>query len=264
MDIVCDGLIIKEKEIGESDKIITLITEQYGKISVYSKGVKSIKNKNSHAISLFCYSSFELVYSKDRYILKTAVLKEAFYGLRDSVEKFALASYIAEVLSCVCTENSNESDILKLALNMYYACAKFIEIPCDIIKGVFELKCMIFSGFMPDTECCAMCETYINEQNMQKFTDKNGLLTFNLVDGAFVCNNCMTSDFAKDNLIKVSYDTYRAVNYIVFSSQKKMLSFSLPGEYVPEFSELCEKYLLAQTERNFDTLDFYKSIKQEL
>ena len=66
MDITCDGIVIRETLYGESDKILTLFTGAYGKITVAAKGVRSIKSKNSSAVQLFCYSYFELVEKNGR------------------------------------------------------------------------------------------------------------------------------------------------------------------------------------------------------
>ena len=41
--ITVHGLCVRETETGEADKIITLVTEEQGRMSVSAKGVKSLK-----------------------------------------------------------------------------------------------------------------------------------------------------------------------------------------------------------------------------
>ena len=43
-EIKVNGLVLFDREIGENDKLLTILTEHYGKLFVIAKGVKSIKN----------------------------------------------------------------------------------------------------------------------------------------------------------------------------------------------------------------------------
>ena len=70
--ITVHGLCVRETETGEADKIITLVTEEQGRMSVSAKGVKSLKSRNMAATQPFCYSLFTLKkYKKYYYIDKT-------------------------------------------------------------------------------------------------------------------------------------------------------------------------------------------------
>jgi len=88
LDITTDGLVIREVLINDNDKLLTILTSEYGKISVMAKGVKGIKSKNASAVQIFCYSTFELLKNGERYSLKTAQLKESFYEIRDNMLAF--------------------------------------------------------------------------------------------------------------------------------------------------------------------------------
>ena len=54
------GLVVRETDVGEYDKILTLVTKEYGKISVTVKGAKSIKSKNIGACQPFAYCTYLL------------------------------------------------------------------------------------------------------------------------------------------------------------------------------------------------------------
>ena len=55
-----DGLIIREQQIGENDKLITILSRNYGVIRCYASGAMSIKSKKCAATSLLAYSSFTI------------------------------------------------------------------------------------------------------------------------------------------------------------------------------------------------------------
>ena len=256
MEITCDGVVIRETEYGETDKIVTFLCAEYGKITVMAKGVRSIKSKNSSAVQLFCASSFEMVEKNGRYTLKTATVNDNFYSVRDNIERFALASYFADVCNTVCTENNDEREMLRLLLNCFYAMAHFHEVPLWRIKCAFEMKCMQINGLAPDfLECMGCAKAAVDS------TDKNGQYLFSPADGGFICPDCLALTDGK-TVIPAGSLTVDALLYLISSPQSRMLRFPLPDDssLIYELSNLCERYLSVQTSKRYETLTFYKSV----
>ena len=256
MEITCDGVVIRETEYGESDKIVTFLCAEYGKITVMAKGVRSIKSKNSSAVQLFCASSFEMVEKNGRYTLKTATVNDSFYSVRDDIERFALASYFADVCNTVCTENNDEREMLRLLLNCFYAMAHFKEIPLWRIKCAFEMKCMQINGLAPElSECMGCAKPSVDS------TDKRGEYLFSPADGGFVCPECL-SQLGERKTIPVGVHTVDALLYLIPSPQSRMLRFPFPDDrsLIFELCDLCERYLSVQTSKRIETLAFYTSV----
>lgn len=257
MDICCDGVVIRETAYGDNDKIVTLLTDTLGKITVTAKGVRSIKSKNSAAVQLFALSQFELTGKNGRYTLKTALLNNSFYALRDDINRFALGSYIVDVVGTVCTENSDETQMLRLLKNCLYAMAEFRDVPLWKIKAAFELKCMAINGLAPDLSCCCDCGKSTEDDT---FADKFGYLLFAPSEGAPMCAACAAAR-EQNYFVQISRETAKIMQYLLECPQSKMLRFS--AEQAQVKNELCtaaEKYLCCQTMRRYETLAFYKSL----
>lgn len=256
MDITCDGIIIRETAYGEKDKIVTFLTGEYGKITVLAKGVRNINSKNSHAVQLFCFSNFEMTEKNGRYTLKTATVINTFYGVREKIEAFSLASYFADVCSTVCTENNPEKEMLRLMLNCFYALAKLQDVPFWKVKAVFEIKCMQINGLSPELSYCLNCGKEIAPR-----ATHDGKYSFVFSEGGIVCSDCLPEDIF-DGVFKVSFDTLSALCSVISSPQGTMLKFNIneEPEVINEFCLLCEKYLSYHTSRRYETLAFYKSV----
>lgn len=256
MEITCDGVVIRETAYGENDKIVTFLTAEYGKITVMAKGVRSIKSKNSSAVQLFCSSSFEMVEKGGRYTLKTATVNDNFYSVRDDIERFALASYFADICNTTCIENNDEREMLRLVLNSFYAMSHFKDIPLWKVKCAFELKAMQINGLEPDLSECTSCSKPAADS-----TSDEGDYLFSPADGGFVCPDCL-AEFGERKIIPLSCHSVDAMIYILSSPQSKMLKFSMPDEpsLIYELSNLCERYLSVQTSKRYETLSFYKSL----
>ncbi len=249
------GVVIRETLVKDSDKIITVLTGNLGKISVLAKGVKGIKSKNSAGVQLFCYSEFELIEKNGRYTLKTAVLKHGFFGVRTDILGFALASYILDITNAVTNEGADETETLRLLLNTLHVLSEKKDIPLWLIKGAYELKLMQVCGYMPVLEYCPICTCDLPEDEPCHFS---------LSEGCVICRECNKNAFLSGhevpNTVSVSYPVIQAMRFICESEVNRFLSFRLDTSLRSEFSLVAEKYLLYRIERGFETLKIYKNM----
>ncbi len=261
MLISTEGLIIRETEYGENDKMLTLLTPSLGKITVSAKGVKSIKNPHMQISQLFCYNDFVLSKKGDRYWLREAAQIENFYELQSDLEKYSLAQYFLDIAGEICVEGPDEADMMRLVLNTLFMLANGNK-PQKLIKAVFELRAASISGFMPDLTGCADCSD-----------GSSDIMYFDIINGVIRCAQCYKKA-SNENLIGFP-DTYTvssvisvldvtvlaAMRYIIGTRPERIFSFEIPEKELDDLGIVCEKYLLNQLERGFKTLDFYKEIK---
>ena len=259
-DFKVNGLIIRESEIGENDKLLTILTEKFGKLFVIGKGVRSVRSRHMAATQLFSYSSFNLRKRGNYYYITDSDLIENYYDIRSDMLKLALSSFICDVVCEVSREGIEEREILKLTLNTLYAIAKNIR-SLEIIRASFEMRIATECGFMPDLSSCRSC----NEQTPE-------FSCLDIMDGTIICDKCRKSStyaVVKDAFFEtgipkpiaiMSASVLSAVKYITLSKSERFLAFSLDESEHQMFFEVCEKYLLHHLERGFYSLDFYKSL----
>ena len=80
MQIKTEGLVIMEKTVGESDRLVTVLTKSDGLVHAFVKGAKSLKNKNSISTQLFCYSRLVIYKGREKYIIDEATPIEVFFS----------------------------------------------------------------------------------------------------------------------------------------------------------------------------------------
>ena len=72
------GLVIKEQTVGESDRLVTLLTADYGLVNAFVRGAKQLKNRLAASTSLFAYSEFSIYQGKDATLLTALSLLKFF------------------------------------------------------------------------------------------------------------------------------------------------------------------------------------------
>lgn len=243
--ITAAGLVIKEQSIGESDKLITVLTAKHGLVRAFSRGAKKTKSKKLAATSLLAYGDFTFVKTRDSYSVEDALVKEVFFELRQDVEKMALAQYFCQLADEFCEEDYESEEILRLFLNALWLLKEGKKAP-DFVKAVVEFRLMSLSGYMPALLACDKCGNYETEY-----------MYFSADGGKIYCQDCVSQGQG----FCLNASVIQAMRYVSLSDFEKIFSFTLTDEALKRFCEISEAYLLHKTERKFTTLDFYKTIK---
>lgn len=251
------GLVIRSVDIKESDRLLTIYTEEMGLVTALAKGARSLKSKNMATTMQFCYSAFVLYKKGEHYWIRESELIESFFDIRKTLSGLALASYIAEVISDVATAEPDK-DLMRLSLNSLFAIASG-KYELSIVKSAFEIRCASILGFMPDVLSCRVCE------------GRTGEFYFDIMDGALTCYECksraeqkyteLESPHESRVVVIISEGVKNALSYCIYCPLEKIFSFSLSSEDVSVLNTATELYLLNQLERTFKSLEFYKEVK---
>ena len=245
MYLKTDGIVLRETEYKDNDRLLTILTRENGQVTARARGVKSRTSKLRAGCQLLTFSEFTLLDYRGRYTVTEAVAKEMFPRLREDVELLSLASYFAQVTDAVAQEEDASPELLSLLLNALYALAK-LKKPQKLVKAVFELRLACIAGFLPDLRACAVC----GHPNPNRF---------NVTQGILQCAECRNE--ATDGIrMPVSEGSLAAMRYIAFADPKRLFSFSLSDGALQELNGLTESYLTMRLERGFFTLDLYKSL----
>ncbi|MCX7614414.1 MAG: DNA repair protein RecO [Clostridiales bacterium] len=249
MHFTDDGIVIKNVNIKESDKILVILTKNHGKLKALAPGARGKTSRILAATQLFSYGSFTFFESRGYLKLDSAEPSEQFFELSHEITALSLASYFMELLNMVGDSDVPTEEMLRLTLNALYVLAK-LKIPEQIVKPTFELRLMALSGFEPHLSNCGVCKKYA----------RNPML--NLNNGMLHCSKCHSGIDGGISL-PVPEATLAALRYVLTSDLKKIFSFKISAEPLGRFYDICEAYVKAQLEHDFSTLSFYNKLMMQ-
>lgn len=245
--IVTSGLVLRETDTKEADKILTVLTPELGKISVIARGARRKNSRLAASAQWLVYSEMTLYLRGNWYMLDEAGTIELFDGMRADFEKIALASCFAELAETLVMENSPE--ILRLLLNALYALS-VLDRPNRLVKAAFTLRLLALAGFEPLADGCAFCGRPQPHKPM-----------LDVMQGVVHCAGCKKP--GKGFSLPLTQDTLEALQHILYCDPKRLYSFTLPEQVLQQLDHVVEEFLFAQLERNFRSLDYYKSIVEQ-
>lgn len=248
MQINTDGLVILEKNIGESDRLITILTREEGVLRAFAQKANRLKSAKLSATQLLSYSRFSIYKGRDKYIIDDAVPHEIFFGLRNRVEALSLAQYFCELAGAIAPQGGEAGDFLRLILNALHFLSKETR-PLPLLKAVVEMRILSLAGYMPDLIACAQCAAY--ESDPMYFLPQSGKL---------LCADCFHP--ADEPALPLHPGILTGLRHTIYADFEKLFSFRLPPEGLTELEQAAEAYLVSTLERRFQTLDFYHQVKE--
>lgn len=258
-----DGLVLRELPVGENDKLLTVLTAD-GQITLMAKGARSMKSKFLPICRLFTYANFEY-YEKAGYCwVSGGSVNDSFFGIGSDITGFALASYILQLAAEITGEGVEAEEILRMTLNTLYAIEKKLR-PYEQIKAVYEWFSVNISGFSPDLSVCSECQT-----------KREGEMWLDVMNGRLICAECQEKHSGgsmpvpdvdayetRNILVPIDPSALAAMRYVQSAPMKKIFSFSLKTDAsLASFSRAAETYVINHLERSFDTLEFYRTVKE--
>lgn len=170
--------MLKAVDYNESDKILTLLTADFGKISAGIKGVKKAGAKLKFAAQPFCFAEYVLSKRGDRYTVINCSECESFYDLRTDIKKFYAACALSEAALALTFEGGDCSEIL-------YKCVRTLTDMCTADEKLPLINFLLFalekSGYAIAVDNCTECGAFL--KNAEK-------MRFDFDSGAFTCFDC--------------------------------------------------------------------------
>lgn len=145
------GIIIKKKEIGESDKILSVFTEDFGRIEIFAKGTRKIKSKLRPHLNLFDFTRVSFITGREFFKLVDA---EKIYSWKNLSKNKAKLEIISKSMflfeKIICGEEKNKK-LWNLLLNGFLFLDK-IDIQfreeLKIFYGIFIIRILNLSGYI--------------------------------------------------------------------------------------------------------------------
>lgn len=188
-----EGIVIRSFDYGEGNKIITILTREYGKMSVMVRGAKKVKSRHSAITQLFTYGEFVFFKSGSMGNLSNGEIIKPYQTLRENIHKAAYGAYLSELTERILGEQDRPAwvfDQLLAALD-----ALDVDKDVQIVTHIYEMRMLSYAGYAPDLSQCISCGTV------------NGDMALSSSMGGLLCPRCRHLDLSSiplsENVLKL-------------------------------------------------------------
>lgn len=145
-----EGIIIKRRDVGEADRMITVFTRDHGKLSIKAKGIRRVPSRRSAHVELLNTTILTL-YQASRYpILTEATATDTCSDLKEDLQKIGFAYHICELVDGLCPENQEQHQVfflLKNTLQRLSRCNSELTQQALFVVHEFEVELLTLLGY---------------------------------------------------------------------------------------------------------------------
>jgi len=138
------GIIINRRVVKDSDRFLTIYTLEQGKISVYARGIRSVKSKRGSQLDLFSHIRFEVIEKNDRMTLTSVELLDGHHVSKTTLANISRLFQIGELIDRLTVEHDRHTEVYDLLVLALANLARF-ETPEYIFR--FKKKLLEILGF---------------------------------------------------------------------------------------------------------------------
>ena len=172
------GVVLRTIRLGEADRIVTLMTEEHGKVRAVAKGVRRTTSKFGSRLEPL--SHVALLGWQGRGDLDTinqVEVIDTFRAVREDLDRMAAAMSMLEVVDQIGQERHANPRLYEMLVG---AIAALAEHDSPMVAPAFFLKVLALEGSAPVLDVCVSC----GEE------DPDQLVAFDLVEGGVLCRSC--------------------------------------------------------------------------
>ncbi len=243
-----EAIVVKRRNFGEADRLLTLYTREFGKLRAIAKGARKPQSRKTGHVELLMRSQFLLAEGRDLHIITQAEMVEAYPALRADLVKTTYASYIVELLDRFTVEEDSNQDIYHLLAEALSWLSETDDV--RLPTRIFELRLLGLTGFQPQLFQCVSCDTPIQEQDQFFSAELGGLL----------CPDCRQADRSAKPMTAVAVKVLR---YLQTRSWDTVKSLQLKRPLHAELEAIMHFYLIFILERNLKSIDFLNRLREE-
>lgn len=237
------GLVIKEMKYRDTSKILTIFTEELGKITIMARGACNPKSRLISNTELFFHNRYALFKGKTFYYINDTDTINSFYGIRENMDRLMYGSYMLELMDLSTMEGVANEKLFKLLLKGLEVLSELEE---DFLKFIiaYEMKFISFLGYRPNFKFCVSCNSKTNN-NMKFSIDLGGIL----------CKNCFQVDKFSHN---INEEQRKSFEKLLFSPLDKLGNIVINENNMFIMHRIMVKYILEKIDRKkFNSLNMY-------
>lgn len=220
------GVVLRTRNLGEADKIVTLFTYERGKADAVARGVRRPRSQFVGVTQAFTHGHYLLYRGKSLDTIRQGEIVTSFGALREDLHKMAYASYIAELVDRTTELNDAHPDLFVLLLTVLQLLVADEE--AEMTTRYFELQLLTQLGFRPHLDGCVRC-------------GEAEVVAFSTEMGGLLCHRCIGADV---EAVRVDREVLEVMRYLSAAEPTRlgvlkpsMRALRILGDILPRFCQ---------------------------
>lgn len=225
------ALILRSLRMGDTSRVVTLLSRELGKCSAVAKGVRTPKSRFGASLEILSLSSLVVYFrpGRDLQLVSDGTLDREFRGLLQKSERYHYGCAVAEFLDRVLEEGATIPELFDLSVRVLGLMEEAPVGRLSYLLRAFQLRVAGWLGYAPRLDQCTSC-------------GRPEGTAFGATEGGILCETC--SDHTPSAL-PLSPDTLSLLRSI----QKGSLPRDPSSKTVQQLDSIAEAFLAYHIDR---------------
>ncbi len=242
------SIILKKRDMRESDQLLTIFSEKQGKITAVAKGVKKPKSSLRGCIQPFCHSLLFYNQGREMDLITQGKILDFYGNSREDINRTLYCMYIMELL--------DKSLMERVPLpRLYASLVAVLELINEhglniMLLRYFESQLLVNLGYKPVVKQCVIC-------GCQELKEYN----FKVAEGGLVCHACGEPG---EPLMALNGETVALIKLLCEGSWQTVQRVKASPIAQSQLENFLEKYLEYHLERRFKVKNTIRWLKRSM
>jgi len=238
-----EGVVLRTRNLGEADKIVTFFTHDRGKVEAVARGVRRPRSRLLGPTQLFTYGRYLFFEGKSLDTVSQGEIIDSFRPLREDLNRMAHASYAAELVDRSTEEGDRHEGLFPLLVAVLRLLAAGDELA--LVMRYFELHLLEELGYRPHLAGCVRC----GQQRAPRFS---------LELGGLVCQRCGEADPAA---VPLGEEAIHVLRYLQRAQPERLGVLRPSAAAMAELEAVLPPFCAARIGQPLRAMDFLLSLR---
>ena len=242
-----EAIVLRRRDFGEADRILTLFTPELGKIHALAKGIRKPASRKAGHLELYTRSNLFLAKGREMDLVTQAVTVDAYRPLREDLLRSTYGTYCVELLDKFTPEGAENKPLYEL---LAHALGWLAEAPdLALATRYYELQLLGMAGYQLELfQCVVGKETILAEDQF-----------FSPADGGAVCPRCGETRLGA---FPISLNTLKVLRFMQLNPYESLRELKLRSAVQAELERVTQRTITYYLERQLKSVEFLKHVRR--
>ena len=245
----CEAIILKRRDFGEADRLLTVMTPRHGKLDVIAKGARKPASSKTGHVELFTKADLLIHKGRDLGIVVQAEMIAPYLPLREDLQRGAYANYVAELMDRFTATGDDDLHSVYRLLDdtLQRLCS---EDDTRLAVRYYEMRLLDEVGFRPELQECVISRETIQAED-QFFSFANG----GVVRPEYIARS--------SQFVPIPMLTLKVLRHLQRSPYDHVKSLNISPKLHDDLERIMLPYITFILEQKLQSVDFIRRIRSE-
>lgn len=241
------AVVLRRRNLAETDKIVTLFTREMGKLSAVAKGARRPQSRIAGATEPPNFVRASMAMGQNLDLITQCEVKDSFPPMREEIDRLYYCSYLLEMVDSLVEERLPHPDLFDLLLSALYLLNGGAE-PIPLVAA-FSLQAAEDAGYGPSLKECARCHSEVTEAVVGGYS---------VALGGALCRICRPS--VKD-AVRFPASALQTAHRLLELDLPSVVRLAWPVNDVRGLMRIMRRHIEFRTEKRLKSAEFLESLR---